>query len=240
VSSKKNSGQPRPYDLTSYGTSQHLPSPAVSRRSPTTSPSRARASRLPSPGVFPPLGYSHPNSHIPSPAVYPSFLSPFLPCGIPVITLTVAPLRYTRHYSHRGSPAVFPSLLIVPPLGIPILTLIFLPWGIPILTLILSPLRYNHPYSHLSSPAVSRRLPTTTSPSTARASRRAPSASSTTLSMDSCKPMGPSHDIVITNMVWCMAYKLDVGGGVVYCPTAVQWYCTRVGNAGGRGEETDG
>jgi len=47
----------------------------------------------------------------------------------------------------------------------------------------------------------------------------------------------PLHDIVITNIVWCIAYKREVGRGVVYCPIIVQWYCTRVGNAGGRGNE---
>jgi len=30
-------------------------------------------------------------------------------------------------------------------------------------------------------------------------------------------------------------YKLEFGGGVVYCPITVQSYCTRVGNAGKRG-----
>jgi len=33
-----------------------------------------------------------------------------------------------------------------------------------------------------------------------------------------------------------MAYTLEVGGGVVYCPIVVQQYYTRVANAGGRGE----
>jgi len=47
----------------------------------------------------------------------------------------------------------------------------------------------------------------------------------------------PLHDIVITNNVWCIVYKRKVGRGVVYCPIIVQWYCTRVGNAGGRGNE---
>jgi len=46
----------------------------------------------------------------------------------------------------------------------------------------------------------------------------------------------PLHDIVITNIVWCIAYKRAVGRGVLYCPIIVQSYCTRVGNAGGRGE----
>jgi len=32
----------------------------------------------------------------------------------------------------------------------------------------------------------------------------------------------PSHDIVITNIVWCIAYKREFGGGgVVYCPIIV-------------------
>ena len=26
----------------------------------------------------------------------------------------------------------------------------------------------------------------------------------------------PLHDIVITNIAWCMAYTREVGGGVVY------------------------
>jgi len=33
---------------------------------------------------------------------------------------------------------------------------------------------------------------------------------------------GCAYDIVITNIVWCMAYQREVEGGVVYCPTAVQ------------------
>jgi len=32
----------------------------------------------------------------------------------------------------------------------------------------------------------------------------------------------PLHDIVITNIVWCMVYKIEVEGGVVYCSIAVQ------------------
>jgi len=31
----------------------------------------------------------------------------------------------------------------------------------------------------------------------------------------------PLHDIVITNIVWCMAYKITFGGGV-YCLRVVQ------------------
>jgi len=31
----------------------------------------------------------------------------------------------------------------------------------------------------------------------------------------------PLHDIVITNIVWCSAYKREVGRGVVYCPRIV-------------------
>ena len=46
----------------------------------------------------------------------------------------------------------------------------------------------------------------------------------------------PLHDLVITNIVWCIAYKREVARGVIYCPIIVQLYCTRVGNAGGRGE----
>jgi len=32
----------------------------------------------------------------------------------------------------------------------------------------------------------------------------------------------PLHDIVITNMVWCIAYRREVGRGVVYSPIIVQ------------------
>jgi len=32
----------------------------------------------------------------------------------------------------------------------------------------------------------------------------------------------PLHDIVITNIVWCVAYKREIEGGVVCCPLAVQ------------------
>ena len=46
----------------------------------------------------------------------------------------------------------------------------------------------------------------------------------------------PLHDIVITNIVWCIADKREVGRGVVYCPIIVQSSRTRVGNAGERGE----
>jgi len=38
----------------------------------------------------------------------------------------------------------------------------------------------------------------------------------------SAKANWPLHDIVITNSVLCMAYKQEAGGGVVYCPIAVQ------------------
>jgi len=37
-----------------------------------------------------------------------------------------------------------------------------------------------------------------------------------------------------------MAYKQEVGRGAIYCAIVVQWYCTRVGNAGGRGGANDG
>jgi len=30
------------------------------------------------------------------------------------------------------------------------------------------------------------------------------------------------HDIVISNIVWCMAYKREGRGGVVDCPIVVQ------------------
>ena len=49
----------------------------------------------------------------------------------------------------------------------------------------------------------------------------------------------PSHDIAITNIVWCMAYKRGVGGGVVYCAIDVQWYGNSAGSAGGKGQQTD-
>jgi len=38
----------------------------------------------------------------------------------------------------------------------------------------------------------------------------------------------PLHDIVNTNIVWCMAYNSEVGGGVVYCAIVVQKYCNEV------------
>ena len=47
------------------------------------------------------------------------------------------------------------------------------------------------------------------------------------------------HDIVITNIVWCMAYKGQVRGGVVYCPIVVQSYCNSVGNASEPNESKD-
>jgi len=50
----------------------------------------------------------------------------------------------------------------------------------------------------------------------------------------------PLHDIVLTNIVWCIAYKREVGSGVVYYPIIVQSCCTRVGSAGGRGERKHG
>jgi len=39
-----------------------------------------------------------------------------------------------------------------------------------------------------------------------------------------------------------MVYSIqtEVGRGVVYCPSIVQLYCTRVGNAGGRAEWKEG
>jgi len=46
----------------------------------------------------------------------------------------------------------------------------------------------------------------------------------------------PLHDIAITNVVWRMAYKRGVGGGVVYCAIDVQKYCNSAGYAGGRGQ----
>ena len=46
----------------------------------------------------------------------------------------------------------------------------------------------------------------------------------------------PLHDIAITDIVWCIAYKRESGGEVVYSPIIVQSYCTRVGNAGGGNE----
>jgi len=32
----------------------------------------------------------------------------------------------------------------------------------------------------------------------------------------------PLHDIVITDIVWCIVYKREVEGGVVYRPMVVQ------------------
>ena len=49
----------------------------------------------------------------------------------------------------------------------------------------------------------------------------------------------PLHDIVITNIVWCIDYKREFGGGVVYCRIIVQSYCTRVGHACGWGKCID-
>ena len=46
----------------------------------------------------------------------------------------------------------------------------------------------------------------------------------------------PLHDIAVANIVWCMAYTREVGGGIVYCPIVGQSYCTNIGNADGRGE----
>jgi len=43
----------------------------------------------------------------------------------------------------------------------------------------------------------------------------------------------PLHDIVITNIARCMAYKREVEGRVVYCSIVVPQYCSSVGNAGG-------
>jgi len=31
------------------------------------------------------------------------------------------------------------------------------------------------------------------------------------------------HDIVVTNIVWCIAYKPEVGRGTVHCPIIVQY-----------------
>jgi len=45
----------------------------------------------------------------------------------------------------------------------------------------------------------------------------------------------PLHDIAIANTVWCMAYKRRGRWGGVYCAIVVQWYCNRVGFAGGGG-----
>jgi len=36
----------------------------------------------------------------------------------------------------------------------------------------------------------------------------------------------PLHDIAITNILWCMAYKRGFGGGGVYCAMVVQQYCS--------------
>jgi len=44
-----------------------------------------------------------------------------------------------------------------------------------------------------------------------------------------CVATWPSHDIVMTNIIWCIAYPREVERGVVYCPIVVQYYCTRGG-----------
>jgi len=46
----------------------------------------------------------------------------------------------------------------------------------------------------------------------------------------------PLYDFGMTNIIWCIEYKGEVGRGIVYCPMIVQSYCIGVGNAGGRGE----
>jgi len=50
----------------------------------------------------------------------------------------------------------------------------------------------------------------------------------------------PVHDLVVTNNVWCMAYKWEVEGGLytARCAIVVQcnaYWCNSVSNAGGRG-----
>jgi len=62
-------------------------------------------------------------------------------------------------------------------------------------------------------------------------------AATTTRLCELTPPSWPAHDIVITNIVWCIAYKQEVGSGVVYGPIIVQSYCNRVGNADRRGNE---
>jgi len=42
----------------------------------------------------------------------------------------------------------------------------------------------------------------------------------------------PLHDIVTTNIIWCIAYIREVEGRFVSCPIVVQTYCNGVGNAG--------
>jgi len=44
--------------------------------------------------------------------------------------------------------------------------------------------------------------------------------------------------VITSIIVRCIAYTQTGGrkGSRAYCPRIVQWYCTRVGNAGGRGE----
>ena len=47
----------------------------------------------------------------------------------------------------------------------------------------------------------------------------------------------PLHDIAITNIVCCIAYrKGDRGGGVVDCAIDVQSYCNSEGSVGMRGQ----
>ena len=54
-----------------------------------------------------------------------------------------------------------------------------------------------------------------------------------------CRRSWPLHDIVITNIVRCMAYTREVRGGVVYCSIVVQSDCNSVGNASGPEEGKD-
>jgi len=46
----------------------------------------------------------------------------------------------------------------------------------------------------------------------------------------------PLHEIFITNSVWCIVYKREFVGGVVYCPIIVHKYRNRVGSAGWGGQ----
>jgi len=50
----------------------------------------------------------------------------------------------------------------------------------------------------------------------------------------------PLHDIVITNIAWCIVYKREFGRGVVYCPIIVRLYCTIQVEVGGGNERMVG
>ena len=47
----------------------------------------------------------------------------------------------------------------------------------------------------------------------------------------------PSQDITITNIAWCLACRRGGRRGVVCCAIVMQQHCTRVDNAGARGND---